>query len=74
MVSTISESLVSKLKLQVKALDDLIRIEGVGGHNIQYLGYVEAEIKFADLPVASTCALFLVVSDTVYHNSVPVLV
>ena len=48
----------------MKALDDLIRIEGAGGHNIQYLGYVEIEIKFADLPVESTCALFLVVPDS----------
>ena len=65
MVSTISESLIGKLKLQAKALNDLIRIEGAGGHNIRYSGYVEAEIKFADLPVESTCALFLVVPDTV---------
>ena len=58
-------STIGKLKLQAKALNDLIRIEGAGGHNIRYSGYVEAEIKFADLPVESACALFLVVPDTV---------
>ena len=38
MVSTIAESFVHKLKLDVKPLGDLIRVEGAGGHSIQYSG------------------------------------
>ena len=41
MVSTIAERFVPKLKFYVKPFGDLIRVEGAGGHSIQYSGYVE---------------------------------
>ena len=37
-------------------------------------GYVKAELKFSDLRTKAVDALFLVVPDTGYHSSVPVLV
>ena len=41
MVSTISQSVCEKLGLQVKPLGELIRVEGTGGHNLEYSGYMK---------------------------------
>ena len=73
MISTISESFALRAKLTVLPLQYLIRIEGAGEHQIQYLGYVKSSVclpelnKFFDI-------LFLVVPDTPYHGRVPVLI
>ena len=44
MISTISESFALRAKLTVLPLQDLIHIEGTGGHQIQYLGYVKSSV------------------------------
>ena len=73
MISTISESFAFRAKLTVLLLQNLIRIEGAGRHQIQYLGYVKFSVclpelnKFFDV-------LFLVVPGTPYHGRVPVLI
>ena len=51
---------------------DLIRVEGVGGESISYLGYIFATIALSgmhsiDIPV-------LVMKTTCYHDAVPLLV
>ena len=40
MVSTVTYSLAHKLKLDIHPMDHLLRVEGVGGQMLQYLGYV----------------------------------
>ena len=51
MVSTLSHSFCKRLQLAINPLHDLIRVEGAGGHQLQYLGYVEASATFPDIGV-----------------------
>ncbi len=74
MISTISQSLCERLGLEVKALGELIRVEGAGGHNLDYSSYVEAEMKIPNPYNAVFYALYLVVPDTFYNSNVPVLI
>ena len=39
-VSSITEQLAHTLELEIKPLKRLVRIEGVGGYSVPYLGYV----------------------------------
>ena len=73
MVSTISEEFCQILKLSLHPLDDLINVEGAGGHIVHYLGYVEAKIDIGSPVCSSLNVLLLVVPQTRYHQSVPVL-
>ena len=66
MISTISESFALRAKLTVLPLQDLIRIEGAGGHQIQYLGYVKSSVCLPELNKIFD-VLFLVVPDTPYQ-------
>lgn len=74
MVSTMAASLASKLDLEVMPIDGLLKVEGAGGHTLQYQGYVEATTGFPGLQDDTLDALYLVVPDTHYHERVPVLV
>ncbi len=74
MVSTISQSVCEKLGLQVKPLGELIRVEGAGGHNLEYSGYM----KFPTLVnMSDNAVLFIIPSrsrDTLYNSNVPMLI
>lgn len=74
MISSVAESLVEELGLQVQPLDGLLRVQAAGGQFLQYLGYVEVGVSFPDLGESIMDALLLVVPDTSYHSQVPVLV
>ena len=73
MVSTMSISLCSLLKLSIQPLDKVFSIKGAGGHEIPYLGIVEAVIRSAKEDVTSVPVILLVVPDTEYHSRVPVV-
>ena len=47
MVSTVTYSLSHQLKLDIHPMDHLLRVEGVGGQMLQYLGYVVDKVKTA---------------------------
>ena len=72
MVSTISASLCTELELSVQTLDQVFCVKGAGGHDIPYLGVVEASIGCPNL-LDGFPALMLVMPDTQYHSRVPVL-
>ncbi len=72
MISTISESLSNKLGLDVHPVQELLSVEGVGGHQLNYLGYVETTLFFPDLHMELD-VLMLVVNDTSYHERIPLL-
>lgn len=59
--------------MELKPLDDLVRVEGAGGQTLQYLGYAEARTEFTGHS-GPVDALYLVVPDTFYHAKVPVLI
>ena len=51
----------------------MIRVEGIGGHNLKYLGYVIAKLHMSDLE-QEVDAMFLVVPDIGYNCTTPVLI
>ena len=73
MVSTTCESFARSLQLSIHPLGNLLHVEGAGGHELHYMGYVEAQIECAELSTEAFNSLFLVVPDTIYHSRVPVL-
>ena len=73
MVSTMASSLCSLLNLSIEPLDKVFRIKGAGGHDIPYLGILEAAIHCPKVDMASVPIVLLVVPDTEYHSGAPVL-
>ena len=77
-VSCISESFLKAhlAHLEVKPLDYILKVRGVNGSLLPYLGYVEADVKFQETVLSNTClsALFLVTEDTSFSYKCPVLV
>ena len=73
MVSTVTYSLSHQLKLDIHPMDHLLRVEGVGGQMLQYLGYVIAKVRLPDIN-QEVDAMFLVVPDIGYNCTTPVLI
>ena len=73
MVSTVTYSLAHKLKLDIHPMDHLLRVEGVGGQMLQYLGYVIANVQLPDIS-QEVEAMFLVAPDIGYNCTTPVLI
>ena len=62
--------------LEIKGLDSLIQIEGIGGAMLPYTGYVEVELTLPGKVLGdlnSMMALLLVTDDTRYNDHCPVL-
>ena len=70
-LSTISESLVTALKLPVHKLNTLIEAEVSGGGIIPYVGYVEARLKIPGIKAMNKDSLFMVSNDSPYMERVP---
>ena len=58
----------------IHSIDGLFKVHGAGGKLLQYSGYMEITVEFADLGTGAVRALVLVVPDTTYHGQVPFLV
>ena len=74
MVSQITISLAKALKLEIKQLQTLIPMEGAGGINIPYLGYLEATLDVPEVEAFNEDCLFLVISDHMYGKRVPIMI
>ncbi len=76
-VSTISESFYNKhlsTHRSLETLEQLITIEGIGGHLLSYKGYTTVSISFPGSPNGETAeCLCLVCPDTAFSSTVPVL-
>ena len=73
-VSTISNAFYETLKVPLHPLGDLLHIEAATGHRLPYTGYVECDLNIVDLNITNTSSLFLVVPDTFFNKTVPVIV
>ena len=73
-VSQITILLAKALQLEIKQLKTLIPMEGAGGINIPYLGYVEATLDIPEVEAFNEDCLFLVVSDHTYGKRVPMMI
>ena len=71
-VSTITTSFAKKLHLPIKKLKSLLNVEGTGGIDVAYKGYVEANLKFPEVKAFNEDALFLVINDSAYGEKVPI--
>lgn len=74
MVSTVSEAFYRDqlCMAELQPLDDLLEVEVGGGFTLPYMGYIEAEIEIPETGVKES-ALLLVVPNTSYHKTTPVL-
>ena len=70
--SGISLKLARKLGLKIYQLDTLLDIEGFGGNDVPYLGYVEAHLQVKGISGMDEDSLFLVVPDSNYTRRVPI--
>ena len=70
--SGISLRLAKKLGLKIYKLDTLLDIEGFGGNDVPYLGYVEARLQVKGISGMDEDSLFLVVPDSNYTKRVPI--
>ena len=70
--SGISLRLAKKLGLKIYQLDTLLGIEGFGGNDVPYLGYVEARLQVKGISGMDEDSLFLVVPDSNYTKRVPI--
>ena len=74
MVSTISEEFYRDQlsHIEQRPLQDILQIEGAGGHTVPYSGYIEVNIRIPETD-DDQIALLLVVPSTAYHHSTPIL-
>jgi dUTPase len=59
---------------ELHPLNEILTIQGAGGHNLPYLGYIEANLKIQNSKDSENPYLFFVVPDTTYNKTTPVLV
>ena len=58
--------------MKIYLLDTLLDIEGFGGNDVPYLGYVEARLQVKGISGMDEDSLFLVVPDSNYTKRVPI--
>ncbi len=73
-VSIISQSACGSLKTPLEKLDDFFEMESAINHNLDYLGYIEAEVNFLHPVNLTVDALLIIVPDGKFHDHVPLLI
>ena len=73
-ISQLTNSLVTALGLELKNLKELLPLEGAGGIDVPYLGYIEARLMIPEIKNFDEDCLFLVMSDHIYGDRVPVTI
>ena len=73
-VSSITEQLAHTLELEIKPLKKLVRIEGVGGYSVPYLGYCEATLKIPEVAAFEQDCCFLVMPNSPYGERCPIII
>ena len=71
-LSSISWTWVKKLNLEPKELQSILRIEGSGGLEVPYLGYVEVQLKIPEVKAFNHDVLLLIVPDSVHTQYTPI--
>ena len=66
--------LVEALGLKMKTLNEILPLDGAGGIDVPYLGYVEARLSFPEIRGFDEDCLFLVMPDHHYGDQVPVII
>ena len=71
-LSSISWSWVKKLNLEPKQLQSILQIEGSGGLEVPYLGYVEVQLKIPEVRAFNHDVLLLIVPDSAHMQYTPI--
>ena len=71
-LSAISLEWVKKLKLKPQQLQSILQIEGSGGLEVPYQGYVEACLKMPEIKAFDLKALLLIVPDSAHAQNTPI--
>ena len=71
-LSSISWSWVKKLNLEPKQLQSILRIEGSGGLEVPYLGYVEVQLEIPEVRAFNHNVLLLIVPDSAHMQYTPI--
>ena len=73
-LSAISWTWVKKLNLEPKQLQSILQIEGSGGLEVPYLGYVEVHLRIQEVKAFDQDVLLLIITDSAHtHNALPSL-
>ena len=67
-LSAISLAWVKKLKLEPWQLQSILQIEGSGGLDVPYLGYVETHLRIPKIKAFDNDVLLLIVPDSVHTH------
>ena len=59
-------------KLRPQQLQSILQIEGLGGLEVPYLGYVEAHLKIPEIKAFDLEALLLIVPDSAHTQNNPI--
>ena len=73
-ISQLTKSLVKLLGLKMRTLNEILPLDGAGGIDVPYLGYVEARLSFSEIKDFDEDCLFLVMPDHAYGDRVPVVI
>ena len=71
-LSSISWTWVKKLNLEPKQLQSILQIEGLGGLEVPYLGYVEVQLKLPEVKAFNHDVLLLIVPDSAHMQCTPI--
>ena len=71
-LSSISLTWVKKLNLEPKQLQSILQIEGLGGLEVPYLGYVEVQLELPEVKAFNHDVLLLIVPDSAHLQYTPV--
>ena len=71
-LSSISWTWVKKLNLEPKQLQSILWIEGLGGLEVPYLGYVEVRLKLPEVTAFNQDVLLLIVPDSAHTQCTPI--
>ena len=72
-LSAISLKWVKKLKLKPQQLQSILQIEGSGGLEVPYLGYVEVHLKTPEIKAFDLDVLLLIVPDSAHTQYIPIM-
>ena len=71
-LSAISWTWVKKLNLEPKQLQSILWIEGSGGLEVPYLGYVDVQLKILEVEAFDHDVLLLIVPDSAHMQYTPI--
>ena len=69
-LSSIALAWVKKLNLKPHQIWSLLQIEGLGGLDVPYLGYVETHLGIPKIKAFDTDVLLLIVPDSAYPHTI----